>query len=139
MDLTGAISMRLGEHALHTWDVAVEYDKSAEVSADAVNLLIDNVAGFLAPRLGKPQDPAFRARIRTTEPARDYLLVAGPEKVTMSDWTAADAAEGDSDITMPAAALIRLSYGRMDAEHTPAGVSAEPAELDTLRVIFPGF
>lgn len=142
LDAAGLVRLRLGEHALHTWDVAVEFDSTAEVSADAAGLLVDNVPSFLAPRLGKPQSPAFRARIRTTGPDRDYLLVAGPETVTMSDWAdAGDAAGGQeiADVTMPAAALVRLSYGRLDADHTPSDVSAKAAELDILRVIFPGF
>lgn len=40
-DLAGFAAMRLGEHAVHTWDVAVALDPTATVSADAVDLLID--------------------------------------------------------------------------------------------------
>jgi hypothetical protein len=40
---------------------------------------------------------------------------------------------------MPAEALLRLSYGRLDAAHTPADVEADPADLDRLRAVFPGF
>lgn len=140
LDAVGLVRLRLGEHALHTWDVAVQYDKVAEVSPDAVRLLIDNVPAFLAPRLGKPQDPAFRARIRTADPDRDYLLTAGPETVIMGNWSK-PVPEGQevAEVAMPAAALLRLSYGRMDADHTPPEVSAKPAELDALRAIFPGF
>jgi uncharacterized protein (TIGR03083 family) len=141
LDAVGLIRLRLGEHALHTWDVAVVLDPAAEVSPDAVNLLIDNVAAFLAPRLGKPQDPAFHARIRTTAPARDYMLSAA-ESVSMVDWPGTDAgtegAEEVADVTLPAEALLRLSYGRMDPDHTPATVAAKPADLDRLRAIFPG-
>jgi uncharacterized protein (TIGR03083 family) len=146
LDAVGLIRLRLGEHALHTWDVAVMLDPAAEVSPDAVDLLIDNVAAFLAPRLGKPQDPAFAARIRTTDPARDYLLTAS-ESVSMVDRRegleagSADRAggEGIADMRMPAEALLRLSYGRLDSGHTPATVVAKPADLDRLREIFPGF
>ena len=148
LDAVGVVRLRLGEHALHTWDIAVALDPEAEVSADAVSLLIDNVPAFLAPRLGKPQDPPFRARIRTTGPARDYLLSATADGVSMSDWPgAAEADAGDAntagaeiaDITMPAATLLRLSYGRLDADHTPPAVVAKPGDLDRLRAIFPGF
>ncbi len=59
LDSVGLIRLRLGEHTLHTWDVAVTQDPSATVSADAVTLLIDNVPQFLAPRLGKPQDEPY--------------------------------------------------------------------------------
>ena len=139
LDAVGLIRLRLGEHALHTWDVAVMLDPAAVVSADAVSLLIDNVPQFLAPRLGKPQEQPFRARIRTTEPARDYLLTAS-DAVSMVDWPGADADGPDvADLAMPAEALLRLSYGRLDADHTPASVSGKPEDLDRLRAIFPGF
>ncbi|HUD37441.1 MAG TPA: maleylpyruvate isomerase family mycothiol-dependent enzyme [Streptosporangiaceae bacterium] len=142
LDAVGLIRLRLGEHALHTWDVAVMFDPAAVVSPDAVDLLIDNVAQFLAPRLGKPSDPPFRARIRTTDPARDYLLTSA-EAVTMDDWPGAAAIDADgppvAEVTMPAEALLRLSYGRLDADHTPATVVGKPEDLDKLRAIFPGF
>ena len=53
MDLAGVARMRLGEHAIHTWDVAVALDPSATVAPDAVGLLIDTI-GPLAARTGKP-------------------------------------------------------------------------------------
>jgi uncharacterized protein (TIGR03083 family) len=142
LDAVGLVRMRLGEHALHTWDVAVTLDPAGRVAPDAVNLLIDNVPGFLAPRLGKPADPPFRARISTTDPARDYLLSAS-DAVSMGDWPGAGQAGADgaaiAELTMPAEALLRLSYGRLDSDHTPASVVADPADLDRLRAIFPGF
>lgn len=140
LDAAGMVRMRLGEHVLHTWDVAVMADPAATVQADAVDLLIDNVPQFLAPRLGKPLAEPFSVRITTTDPARDYLLTSG-ESITATDWTGeADAGAGAvPHVTMPAEALLRLSYGRLDPEHTPSSVSADPAVLDKLRTIFPGF
>jgi len=145
LDASGLVRMRLGEHAMHTWDVAVALDPAATVSQNAVDLLIDNVPQFLAPRLGKAQDPVFKARFKTTAPERDYLLTAA-DPVTMGDWPgesdSADAGSADTgtaEVTMPAEALLRLAYGRLDADHTPATVVAKPADLETLRAIFPGF
>jgi uncharacterized protein (TIGR03083 family) len=135
LDSVGMIRLRLGEHSLHTWDVAVSEDPAAEVSPDAVSLLIDNVPQFLAPRLGRPQENPLRIRIRTTDPDRDYLLIAA-EEVSMTDWPGDGA---DSEVTMPAAALLRLSYGRLDPGHTPAEVVADPSDLGRLRKVFPGF
>ena len=137
MDSVGMIRLRLGEHALHTWDVAVFVDPAATVEPDAVALLIDNVPQFLAPRLGKPLGEEFAARIRTTDPDRDYLLTAA-DTVTMTDWPG-DVAAGAHEVSMPAEALLRLAYGRLDPEHTPAQVQADPDDLDKLRRIFPGF
>ncbi len=135
LDSVGLVGLRLSEHALHTWDVAVSFDPAATVSADAVHLLIDNVPGFLAPRLGVVPDVPFRARIRTTDPERDYLLDAG-DPITMTDWPGNGA---DVEVTMPSEALLRLAYGRLDAEHTPAAVQADQTDLERLRRMFPGF
>jgi uncharacterized protein (TIGR03083 family) len=137
LDATGMIGLRLGEHAIHTWDVAVTGDPAATVSPDAVDLLIDNVPGFLAPRLGRAPDVAYRARIRTTGPDRDYLLIAA-DPVSMTDWPG-DGGGADTEISMPSEALLRLAYGRLDPAHTPAGVVADPGYLDRLRTMFPGF
>jgi uncharacterized protein (TIGR03083 family) len=137
LDAVGLIGLRLGEHAIHTWDVAVSGDPAATVSPDAVSLLIDNVPQFLAPRLGRAPDVPFRIRIRTTGPDRDYLLVAA-DPVSMTDWPG-DGGGADSEVSMPSEALLRLAYGRLDPAHTPAGVVADPADLDRLRRMFPGF
>jgi uncharacterized protein (TIGR03083 family) len=142
LDSIGLIRLRLGEHALHTWDVAVFGDPAATVAPDAVSLMIDNVPQFIAPRIGKPLDEPFAARIRTTGPDRDYLLTA-TDAVSMTDWPGDGAVAGGgvavSEVSMPAEALLRLAYGRLDPEHTPAQVQADPADLDKLRKIFPGF
>lgn len=140
LDATGIIRLRLGEHVLHTWDLAVMQDPDATVQADAVELLIDNVPQFLAPRLGKPLPEPFRVRITTTEPARDYLLTSA-ESVRVVNWPGDEAgADGEvPHVEMPAEALLRLSYGRLDAAHTPASVSGDQDVLDKLRAIFPGF
>jgi hypothetical protein len=34
---------------------------------------------------------------------------------------------------------VRLVYGRLDAEHTPAAVETDGVDLDQLRAVFPGF
>jgi uncharacterized protein (TIGR03083 family) len=138
LDAVGIIRLRLGEHALHTWDVAVQDDPDATVSADAAALLIDNVPQFLAPRLGKPLSEPFAVRITTTDPDRDYLLTSA-ESVSMTDWPADGSAGDVPQVILPAEALLRLSYGRLDPAHTPASVSADPAVLANLRAIFPGF
>jgi hypothetical protein len=51
---------------------------------------------------------------------------------------------GDSDgtaatVTLPAEALIRLVYGRLDPDHTPAEVSVSGVDLNALRAVFQGF
>jgi uncharacterized protein (TIGR03083 family) len=137
LDAVGLVRLRLGEHVMHTWDVAVMSDPAATVPADAVSLLIDNVPQFLAPRLGKPPEAPLRLRIRTTGPDRDYLLTAA-DAISVTDWPG-DGTQADGEVRMPAEALLRLAYGRLDPGHTPASVEADPADLDRLRAIFPGF
>jgi hypothetical protein len=58
--------------------------------------------------------------------------------VTLSDWAEAGAPAVDGEIQLPAEALLRLFYGRLDPDHTPA-YTAEAIELDRLRAVFPGF
>jgi uncharacterized protein (TIGR03083 family) len=137
LDAVGLVRLRLGEHVMHTWDVAVSGDPQARIAPGAVALLIDNVPGFLAPRLGRAPDRAFRIHIRTTDPDRDYLLIAA-DPVSMPDWPG-DGDGADAEVTMPAEALLRLAYGRLDPAHTPAAVEGDAADLDRLRRVFPGF
>jgi uncharacterized protein (TIGR03083 family) len=138
LDAVGLVRLRLGEHALHTWDLAVMLDPAATVSADAVSLLIDNVPQFLAPRLGQAPAEPFAVRIRTTGPERDYLL-ATADSVVLTDYPADGTDTPVGEVTMPAEALLRLAYGRLDPAHTPASVTGSEADLVVLRSIFPGF
>lgn len=130
MDFTGLLAMRLGEHAVHTWDVAVALDPAAEVAADAVDLLIDQLP-LVAGRAGKAEDSPRTVGVHTTDPERDFVLVTGPD-VTLTPG--ADTAGP----RLPAAAFIRLVYGRLDPAHTPAGVADDPT-VTSLRTVFPGF
>ncbi len=53
------------------------------------------------------------------------------------DSNRADGAPDTTRLHLPAEALIRLVYGRLDPEHTPA-IEGD-ADLDALRRTFPGF
>jgi len=138
LDAVGLVRLRLGEHVLHTWDVAVALDPAATVPPGAVDLLTDNVAEFLAPRLGKAPAAPFAVRITTTAPDRDYLL-ATADAVQMTPWPEGSTGTLARPVAMPSEALLRLAYGRLDPEHTPAGVSGDATDLARLREIFPGF
>jgi uncharacterized protein (TIGR03083 family) len=134
LDAAALIRLRLSEHAMHVWDVAVSVDPGASVAADAILPVMEQVTQ-LFQFVAKPAGDSFRVRLRTTEPDGDYLLDVG-ESVTLSGW--ADGSAVDGAITLPAEALLRLFYGRLDPEHTPQ-YSAEGIELDRLRAVFPGF
>jgi uncharacterized protein (TIGR03083 family) len=134
LDAAGLVRLRLSEHAIHVWDVAVSIDPGATVAEDAILPALEQITQLL-PFVAKPAGDSFRVRLRSTAPDGDYLLDVG-ESVTLSDW--ADGSDVDGEITLPAEALLRLFYGRLDPEHTPE-YSAEGIELDRLRAVFPGF
>lgn len=132
MDFSGLLAMRLGEHALHTWDVAVALDPRAEVAADAVELLIDTMPQMVS-RVGKAEDRPRTLGVHTTDPDRHFLLVTAPE-VTLTP----DVGGESPGPRLPAAAFVRLVYGRLDPQHTPADLADDPT-VTALRSVFPGF
>ena len=113
--------MRLSEHAVHTWDVAVALDPAAEVAPDAVELLLVQLP-MLAGWTGKTDGGPFRLRLRGTEPEADFLLEVA-DKVALVPWPGEGpaGATADGQVQLPAEALLRLVYGRLDPGHTPAG------------------
>jgi uncharacterized protein (TIGR03083 family) len=134
LDAAGLVRMRLGEHAVHTWDVAVTFDPAAQLAPEAIPEVLGHIGGLLG-YVAKPSGDSFRARLRTTAPEGDYLLtVADP--VSLTDWVPGTAVDGE--VRLPAEALVRLLFGRLDPEHTPE-CSAEGIGLDRLRAVFPGF
>jgi uncharacterized protein (TIGR03083 family) len=133
LDATNLIRLRLAEHAVHTWDIAVALDPTARIAPDAVNLLIDTLAD-LAKWVGKPQDKKFRLRVLTSEPERRLSLSVGDE-VELRQWKGGKA---DTGLRIPAEAFLRLIYGRLDPEHTPPVELTGSNNLNELRHIFPG-
>ena len=132
VDLAGLIGMRFGEHAVHTWDIAVALDPAAEVAGDAVELLIDRLPA-LAARAGKPEADGRTVAIETVAPSRRFALTTGPDVVL-----APDSGTEPADLRLPAESFLRLVYGRLDPDHTPAEL-ADNAELASLRQLFTGF
>lgn len=131
LDISGLAGMRLGEHALHTWDIAVAVDPAATLAPDAVALLIDTLPATAA-RAGTPVPAGSPVAVAVTDPARSFELTLDPA-VTLTARTG-----GSVDVTFPAEAFIRLVAGRLDPDHTPLGVDAGD-HLDQLRQAFPGF
>jgi uncharacterized protein (TIGR03083 family) len=136
LDFDGLLGLRLNEHALHTWDVEVTFDPSAPVAPPSVGVVIDNlqmIAGFT----GKPIGEARDVHVHTTDPDRDFTLAFTADGLALEPGGTA----GPPDLELPAEAFIRLIYGRLDPEHTPAAVSGTGGEdlLADLRGAFPGF
>jgi uncharacterized protein (TIGR03083 family) len=136
-DAVGMVWLRLGEHALHSWDIAVSLDPAAVVAPQSVALLVDR-APQVAACGGKPPGVPYRIGVRTTDPERGFLLDVA-ETISMSA-VRGGAVEGIPALRMPAEALLRLVYGRLDPGHTPpVQVLSGGVELDLLRQTFPGF
>jgi len=125
--------LRLNEHAVHTWDIAVALDPAASIGPEAVELVLDSIGGIVG-FAGKAQGPHTVVRVETTDPSRTFTLTLG-DRVQLEPGAPQSAA---GSLTLPAEALIRLVYGRLDAAHTPA-ITVAGVDLDDLRRTFPGF
>jgi uncharacterized protein (TIGR03083 family) len=137
-DAVGLVWLRLGEHALHSWDIAVSLDPAALVAPQSVALLVDRVPQVAACG-GNPPGVPYRAGIQTTDPEREFLLDV-TETISMSAVRPGADIDGVPALRMPAEALLRLVYGRLDPGHTPpVRVLSGRVELDLLRQTFPGF
>jgi uncharacterized protein (TIGR03083 family) len=132
------LGFRLPEHTLHSWDVAVSFDPGAELLAQAVPLVLERVP-FMAARAGKPDavDGPRHLAVYTAGPEVEFVLDIDSDVRLEARPVPATGADGA--LRLPAAALIRLVFGRLDPDHTPAGVRTEgSAELDELRKVFAG-
>ena len=134
LDTVALLRMRLSEHALHTWDVAVALDPAATVPADAVALLVDGLAE-VAGRAGRPVEPSRTLAVTTTAPERRFTLVLDGVRLEPG----ADQAT-DGTLHLPAEVLLRLVYGRLrPRDEESVALAAEGLTGDDLRAAFPGF
>ena len=129
-------TMRLSEVGLHGWDINVSFDPHATVAGHIVPIVLEQLplfAGFFAKPIGR----SGLVAIETTDPARQYRLELGEDGASVTEGPAADVA---ARANLPAEAWLRLTAGRLAADHTPAGVRVEgDVSLDDLRRAFPGY
>jgi hypothetical protein len=135
LDLAAFAGLRLNEHALHSWDIAVVLDPTATLPADVTSVAIDNLA-MITRFVGKPIGVERSVHVRTAAPARDFQLVLAAESVSLSPLVIGDD-QAAPDLVISAEAFIRLVYGRLDPNHAPQGDHS--TLLDDLRRVFPGF
>ena len=136
MDAAGLLRMRLSEHAVHSWDVAVAVDPAARVSQDAVDLLIGGLPQMMRWMAKKAADPKVIA-IATTNPEGTYTLDTGG--VTLTPGSSGDV-PASAFLELPAEALLRLVYGRLDESAVASGeVRLSGVTLPELQAVFPGF
>jgi uncharacterized protein (TIGR03083 family) len=136
VDTTGLARMRVGEHAVHSWDVAVALDPTATLAPDAVVLLVDGI-GPLAARTGRPEAKTTRLHLLTSSPERRFTLEATDGVTLTATPDGEDAGADTPELRLPAESLIRLVYGRLDPAHTPP-VEARGVDAGELRRMFPG-
>jgi uncharacterized protein (TIGR03083 family) len=134
LDFDALVRLRLNEHTLHSWDVAVALRPEATLDPEATALVVDNIA-FIAGFTARPPDVTRELGVRTRDPERRFRLGLTPEGVSLAPR---DGDGVEPDLDLPAEALIRLVYGRLDPDHTPDGVVAPEGVLDLLRRTFPG-
>ncbi len=130
-DFDGLVGLRLGEHVLHTWDVEVPFHPKATLSSDAASAILDRVQ-FIVSRAAKLTGDEKDVTIRTSKPVRDFTLVLDADSARLIETRN----KGSVDLEIPAEALVRLFYGRLDKKHTPESVSGEV--VNYLRRIYQG-
>jgi uncharacterized protein (TIGR03083 family) len=130
MDLAAFLGMRLSEHAMHTWDVAVALDPAARLAPDAVELLID-VSPRMAGFVGKKAPAPVSIAVAVNDPERAFTLDTGGVSVLPAGTDSTTAS-----LSLPAEAFIRLLAGRLD---DAADLKASGVTLPELKSVFPGF
>ena len=132
--------LRTSEVTFHGWDVRVAFDPTATLHPAAVDLMIDHSGDFLA-YLGHADLFAGRPAaiaVETTDPPRSYVLTIA-DAVSLAPAPPGGAADAAANLRLPAESWLRLTYGRLRAEHTPADVALTgDITLDDLRRVFPG-
>src|SRR5258706_14259021 len=113
LDAAAMVQLRVMEVVMHRWDVEVTFDDSATLQADAVPYVLTR-APQLAARTAHPAGTPLAGQtlaIRTTQPAGWFSLDLG-DPVSL---TSVPGSPGADDIVLPAEALIRLVFGRLDS------------------------
>ena len=130
VDFDGFVGLRLNEHLVHTWDVEVADDPTATLLPVPVPFVLDSLAP-LVRWTGRPEG-SDTIRVHTDDPRRDLTVSLGPDTVTLTSSEDATA----PDLVLPGEAFVRLVYGRLDPDHTPAASDADV--IARLRAVFPG-
>ena len=106
---------------LHSWDIATALDPAATIPDDAVALVVDTL-GVIAGFAGKPTGADRTIVVRTTAPTCHFEITLRPDGVTFGP------ADPDTavDVELPAEALIRLVYGRLDLTTRPPSTAPSP-------------
>jgi hypothetical protein len=135
LDLTGFLRMRISEHVVHTWDITVALDPSSTIPPGLAAQVLGNVP-MVAGWSGQKTVEQVSVEVRTTDPEHAFHLDLGPGGVGLRP--SYDDTTASAELRLPTEAFVRLVYGRLDRDHTPADVVANGVDLDLLRRTFPG-
>lgn len=133
LDASTFLGLRVAEHVLHTWDIAVALDRTATLPANAAGVVVSTMA-MIAGFAGKPTGAERTISIRTTDPTRHLEISLQPDAVALTPTPPA----ATPDLEMPTEAFVRLVSGRLDPDHSPPIPDPESA-LAELRRVFPGY
>jgi uncharacterized protein (TIGR03083 family) len=137
IDVATTVTFRLSEHALHSWDVHVAFERAAVLAPYMVPFLTEHISR-LAAWTARPAGRTGRVRIETTEPEQHLLLELG-DRVSLGP-DPDPAGEAGTTLRLPTEALVRMAAGRLGPAHTPDTVAIEgDLTLDDLRAVFPGY
>ncbi|MEV7630502.1 maleylpyruvate isomerase family mycothiol-dependent enzyme [Actinoplanes sp. NPDC089786] len=134
--LASFAGLRLSEMVQHGWDARVGVDPAATLAEPAAATLAEQLAGgvsFLVGFIGKPEADRDRAVIE---------ISGTPYRIVLTDKARFTTEELPATATFagPLESALRLVYGRLTPERTPAGVEVTGTiSVDELRVVFPGF
>ncbi len=133
LDWGAFVGLRLNEHLLHEWDVAVTIDPAATLPPDGTAFVVDNL-DLIGRFATKPSGDPRTITIATVDPERSFAVTIETDAAA---FTSAEL-PGPPDVSMPAESFVRLVYGRLDPDRTPSTVAGDGAILDQLRGVFPG-
>lgn len=107
----GFAQVRLFEHAVHTWDVAVALDPGATIAPEPAALIVDQLPDLL-PRFATEEAPTVALRVVVRDPDRAWVLTSSAE-ASIVDWADQPV---DATVALTGEQLIRLVAHRL----TPA-------------------
>lgn len=130
VDVPGFARLRLIEHAIHSWDIAVALDPTKRIDPAAAALIVDELPALIG-RFAQPLD-GLRLRIDVSDPTSSWLLAPGAEGFEpYVDQPV------NGTLTVSAEQLIRLVYGRLRPSDGLA-LDAPGTSLADLQKVFPG-
>ncbi|GAB1691127.1 maleylpyruvate isomerase family mycothiol-dependent enzyme [Krasilnikovia sp. M28-CT-15] len=136
LPLAAFAALRLSEVAQHSWDVRVGIDPAATLADVSAQLLAEHLSGSLGFLLGF---------IGKSDAAPEHAVVdisGTPYRIALDDGVRFTTADLPATATFagPLESALRLIYGRLTPEHTPAHLEVTGnISLDQLRAVFPGF